>query len=163
MKNEFLYDLFVDCLKDLYSAERQLVSKGLPAMIEAATNSDLKAGFEEHLSQTEEHVARLEKVGEVADIPLNGKKCLGIEGLIQEGEELIKMGLESRALDMGLTSAAMKVEHYEVVGYTTAIMLANLMGHDEAAEILEDTLNEEIETNGILEDMAQTMADELSE
>lgn len=162
MKNEVLHELFVDCLKDLYSAERQLVSKGLPAMIEAAKNPDLKAGFEEHLAKTEEHVARLEKVGELCEVALNGKKCAGMEGLITEGEELIKMNLAQPAGDMGLTSGALKVEHYEMVAYTSAINLARLMERDEAADILEETLNEEMETSGKLEELIQKMSDELA-
>src|SRR5690606_11255670 len=102
MKNDFLHTLFVDVLKDLYSAERQLVSKGLPAMIDAAKTEDLRAGFEEHLSQTKEHVSRLEEIGNQYDIALNGKKCYGMEGLITEGDEVAKMDIDERAKDLGL-------------------------------------------------------------
>lgn len=163
MKNEFLHELFVDCLKDLYSAEKQLVAKGLPTMIEAATNPDLKAGFEEHLKQTEGHVTRLEEVAKLLDdVALGGKKCYGMEGIITEGDEAAKMDIDERAKDMALDAGAMKVEHYEMVGYTSAMMLAKLMGHDEAADLLNETLEEEMEANGKLEELIQTMSDEIA-
>jgi len=162
MKNEFLHELFVDCLKDLYSAERQLVAKGLPGMIKAASNPTLKKGFEDHLKQTEGHVERLEKVGELCDVALNGKKCYGMEGIITEGDEAAKMDIDEKAKDLALDAGGMKAEHYEMVGYTSAIMLATLMGHEDAAELLQQNLDEEMEANGKLEEFAQTMEEEFS-
>jgi ferritin-like metal-binding protein YciE len=164
MKNEFLHELFVDVLKDLYSAEKQLVAKGLPEMISASTNPKMKAAFEEHLTQTEEHVRRLEEIAKVvSNVALNGKKCVGMEGLIKEGEELVKTELDEVSMDMGLNTGAMKVEYYEIVEYNTAVSLAHLMGHHEAGEILEKTLNEEIDTNQKLEELAIDMIDSLAD
>lgn len=162
MRNEFLHELFVDCLKTLYSAEKQLLSKGLPAMIEATENATLREAFEEHLTQTEEQVKRLEKISQELDIPINGKKSLAIEGIVQESEELIRDdNLEKKVKDIGLNNGAMKVEHYEIVVYTAAVNLALSMDHTEAAELLKETLNEEIETNALLEKLAEDTFSEL--
>ncbi|HRN86650.1 MAG TPA: DUF892 family protein [Candidatus Dojkabacteria bacterium] len=164
MKNEFLHELFVDVLKDLYSAEKQLVSTGLPTMIDATTDSTMKSAFEDHLAETEVHVKRLEEIAEMLqDVAINGKKCVGMEGLIKEAEELVKTELDEVSMDMGLNTGAMKVEYYEIVEYNTAVALAHLMGHTEAAEILEKTLNEEIDTNQKLEEIAIGMIDSLAD
>ncbi|HRO65404.1 MAG TPA: DUF892 family protein, partial [Candidatus Dojkabacteria bacterium] len=128
MKNEFLHELFVDVLKDLYSAEKQLVSTGLPTMIDATTDSTMKSAFEDHLAETEVHVKRLEEIAEMLqDVAINGKKCVGMEGLIKEAEELVKTELDEVSMDMGLNTGAMKVEYYEIVEYNTAVALAHLM------------------------------------
>ena len=164
MKNEFLHELFVDVVKDLYSAEKQLVAKGLPEMISATSNTKMKAAFEEHLAQTVEHVKRLEEIAKVVpNVALNGKKCVGMGGIIMEGEELVKMELDEISTDMGINTGAMKVEYYEIVEYNSAVALAYLMGHTEAGEILEKTLNEEIDTNQKLEELAIEMIDSLTD
>src|SRR3954454_2508401 len=141
-----LQDLFVDLLKDLYSAENQLV-KALPKMAKAATNADLKAGFEEHLEQTKGHVERLDNIGEQLGQKLTGHKCKAMEGLIEEGAELIGEDAEDSVRDAGLIGAAQRVEHYEMAGYGTACALAKRLGHEDIAGILHETLEEEVETD----------------
>jgi ferritin-like metal-binding protein YciE len=146
MQENRLHHLYVEELKDLYSAENQLL-KALPKMAKAATAPDLKAGFEEHLGQTEGHVARLEKVFKALGESPKGKKCKGMEGLIKEGEELIDEDPESEELDAGLVSAAQRVEHYEMAGYGCVATYAKLLGEDQAVTLLRETLDEEKETD----------------
>jgi ferritin-like metal-binding protein YciE len=141
-----LRHLYIDELKDLYSAENQLV-KALPKMAKAATSPDLKAGFEEHLEQTRGHVARLETIFKGLDESPKGKKCKGMEGLITEGSEMIDEDPEPEELDAGLISAAQRVEHYEMAGYGCVATYANLLGEDEAVRLLRETLDEEKETD----------------
>src|SRR6187402_351337 len=129
MKLKTLEDLFVHELKDLYSAETQLV-KALPKMAKAATHEDLKAGFEEHLKQTKAHVTRLEEIAEACDCTLTGHKCKAMEGLIAEGAELISEDAEDSVRDAGLIGAAQRVEHYEIAGYGTTRALAKCLGYD---------------------------------
>src|SRR5205814_1859380 len=118
MPNEGLKELYVDELKDLYSAENQLV-KALPKMAKAAASEELKAGFEEHLEQTKGHVQRLEQIFEMLDESPKGKKCKGMEGLIEEGSEIIEEDFEDALLDSALIGAAQRVEHYEIAAYGT--------------------------------------------
>src|SRR5580765_5252566 len=139
MKLKTLEDLFLHELKDLYSAENQLL-KALPKMAKAATNEELKAGFEEHLEQTQGHVERLKQIGEQLDKPLTGHKCKAMEGLVEEGAELIHEDADDSVRDAGLIGAAQRVEHYEIAGYGTARALAQQLGLDEVAELLEETL-----------------------
>jgi ferritin-like metal-binding protein YciE len=155
MKLKSLQDLFVHELKDLYSAENQLV-KALPKMAKAATNEELIAGFEEHLEETKNHVARLEEIGEALDIKLSGHKCKAMEGLIEEGSELISEDAEDSVRDAGLIGAAQRVEHYEIAGYGTAIALAKTLGHEEAATALGETLEEEKATDEKLTELAES-------
>jgi len=155
MKLKTLQDLFLHELKDLYSAENQLV-KALPKMAKAATNEELKAGFEEHLEQTKGHVERLEQIGEQLGAKLGGHKCKAMEGLIEEGAELIHEDAEDAIRDAGLIGAAQRVEHYEIAGYGTAIALANGLGHSDAAELLQQTLDEEKETDAKLTEIAES-------
>jgi len=155
MKLKSLEDLFLYELKDLFSAENQLV-KALPKMAKAATNEELKAGFEEHLEQTKEHVVRLEQIAETLGKKLAGHKCKAMEGLVEEGSELISEDAEDPIRDAGLIGAAQRVEHYEIAGYGTAISLARHLGHDDIADILEQTLDEEKETNEKLTELAET-------
>lgn len=155
MKLKTLQDLFLHELKDLYSAENQLV-KALPKMAKAATNEELKAGFEEHLEQTKGHVERLEQIAEQLGAKLGGHKCKAMEGLIEEGAELIDEDAEDAIRDAGLIGAAQRVEHYEMAGYGTAIALANGLGHTEAAELLQQTLDEEKETDEKLTELAES-------
>ena len=119
MKLKTLADLFHQELKDLYSAETQLV-KALPKMAKAATHEDLKAGFEEHLEETKGHVQRLEKIGKDLGLTLTGHKCKAMQGLVEEGSDMIHEDAEDTVRDAGLIGAAQRVEHYEMAGYGTA-------------------------------------------
>lgn len=146
MKANRLKHLYIEELKDLFSAENQLV-KALPKMAKAAASEDLRAGFEEHLVQTKEHVARLEKIFKaLGENPL-GKKCKGMEGLIKEGGEMIEENPAPEELDAGLISAAQRVEHYEIAGYGCVSAYAQLLGEDQAESFLRQTLEEEKETD----------------
>jgi ferritin-like metal-binding protein YciE len=155
MKLNTLKDLLHHELKDLYSAENQLV-KALPKMAKAATNEELKAGFEEHLEQTKGHVERLDEIAEMLGIKLTGHKCKAMEGLIEEGAELIGEDAEDSVRDAGLIGAAQRVEHYEMAGYGTARALARQLGHGDIAETLEQTLEEERETDEKLTELAES-------
>src|ERR1700693_706410 len=146
MKINHLKHLYVEEMKDLYSAENQLV-KALPKMAKASTSEDLRAGFEEHLNQTKEHVARLEKIFNALGESPKGKKCKGMDGLIKEGAEMIEEDPAPEELDAGLISAAQRVEHYEMAGYGCVSTYANLLGEDEAVSLLRETLEEEKETD----------------
>jgi ferritin-like metal-binding protein YciE len=159
MKLESLKDLYLEQLKDLYSAESQLV-EALPKMAEAATASDLKKGFTDHLRQTKEHVKRLEQIFKNLGEDSGGTKCKGMEGLIKEGEEMIKMKGEDAARDAGLIAAAQRVEHYEIAAYGTVRTYAELLGHDEHVTLLEKTLNEEEETDERLTQLAESHINE---
>jgi ferritin-like metal-binding protein YciE len=149
MKENLLRKLYIDELKDLYSAETQLV-KALPVMAKATTSMNLREGFEGHLKQTKEHVARLEEIFEALDESPKGKHCKGMEGLIKEGSEMIEEGLEPEELNAGLIAAAQRVEHYEMAGYGCVRTYAKLLGENQAATLLETTLDEEKETDGKL-------------
>jgi ferritin-like metal-binding protein YciE len=146
MKENRLKHLYVEELKDLYSAENQLV-KALPKMAKASTSEDLRAGFEEHLEQTKEHVVRLEKIFKALGESPNGKKCKGMEGLIKEGAEMIEEDPAPEELDAGLISAAQRVEHYEMAGYGCVSAYAKLLGEDQALSLLRQTFEEEKETD----------------
>lgn len=156
MKENLLKKLYIDELKDLYSAENQMV-KALPKMVKAATSPDLRAGFESHLKQTKEHVARLERIFAALDESPKGKHCKGMEGLIKEGGELIDEDPEPEELNAGLIAAAQRVEHYEIAGYGCVRTYAQLLGENEAVAILEKTLNEEKETDSKLTGLAETI------
>jgi ferritin-like metal-binding protein YciE len=143
-------------LKDLYSAEKQLV-KALPKMAKNAQSSDLQRAFNEHLSQTERHVERIEKIFSDMNGSPRGKKCVGMEGLVKEGEEIMKE-TDKDALDAALIAAAQKVEHYEIASYGTARTWAQRMGHDKAARMLQETLDEESRTNEKLTMIAESHA-----
>jgi ferritin-like metal-binding protein YciE len=146
MKVNRLKHLYIEELKDLYSAENQLV-KALPKMAKASTSEDLRAGFQGHLEQTKEHVARLQKIFKALGESPNGKKCHGMEGLIKEGGELIAEDPAPEELDAGLISAAQRVEHYEMAGYGCVCAYAKLLGEDQAVSLLWRTLEEEKETD----------------
>ena len=151
---ETLHDLFVDELKDIYSAERQLV-KALPKMARAASSPELKRALEEHLTVTEEQVGRLEKIFEQIDDSPRGKKCVGMEGLIEEGNEVLEKTGDNDVIDAGIIGAAQKVEHYEISAYGTARAHAEAMGHDQIARLLEQSLNEEEEADRMLSELAE--------
>jgi ferritin-like metal-binding protein YciE len=159
MKLNTIEDLFHQELKDLYSAENQLV-KALPKMAKAATNDELRAGFEEHLEQTKGHVERLNQIGEELGIKLSGHKCQAMAGLVEEGSEMISEDAEDFVRDAGLIGAAQRVEHYEIAGYGTARALALRLGHEDAAELLGETLEEEKETDEKLTAVAESLASE---
>ena len=134
MKANRLMHLYVEELKDLYSAENQLV-KAIPKMAKASTSEDLRAGFEGHLKQTKEHIVRLEKIFKALGEKPNGKKCKGMEGLIKEGAEMIEEDPAPEELDAGLISAAQRVEHYEMAGYGCVSAYAKLLGEDQALSL----------------------------
>ena len=150
-----LDELFHDTLKDIYYAEKKILS-ALPKMAKAAQNEDLKAAFEKHEGETEEQVARLEQVFELIDEKPQGKKCPAIDGIVEEGQEIIKEYKGSPALDAGLLSAAQSVEHYEIARYGTLRTWAQEMGLDEAVSLLEQTLDEEKTTDEALTKLAET-------
>ncbi len=155
MKLNTLEDLFHHELKDLHSAESQLV-KALPKMAKAATNPELKVGFEEHLEQTKIHVERLNQIGEDLGKKLTGHKCKAMEGLVAEGADLIGEEAEESVRDAGLIGAAQRVEHYEIAGYGTARALATRLGYDDIAETLGLTLQDEKDTDEKLTDLAES-------
>ena len=150
-----LEDLYEDLLKDLYSAEKQLV-KALPKMAKNAKSADLQRAFEQHLSQTEGHVERIERIFSDLGGSPRGKKCVGMEGLIEEGAELLKEDVDPEVLDAGLIAAAQKVEHYEIAGYGTARAWANKLGYQDAAGLLQETLDEESMANEKLTQIAES-------
>jgi len=140
MKN--LNDLLVHELKDLYSAEKQL-TKALPKLIKAADNDDLRQALDHHLGQTEQHVARLESIFSQLEIPTRGHKCKAMEGLIEEGKEILEEDMDEEVRDAAMICAAQRVEHYEIAGYGCARTFAQQLGLDEAAQLLQQTLDEE--------------------
>jgi ferritin-like metal-binding protein YciE len=153
MEHQALKELYVDELKDIYSAENQLV-KALPKMAKAATSDELRTGFEEHLEQTRGHVQRLEQIFKALGEKPTGKKCKGMEGLVAEGQEMMEEDFEDDLMDAALISAAQRVEHYEIAAYGTVRTYAELLGEDEAVTLLEQTLEEEKETDQKLSDLA---------
>ena len=154
MKGTNLQDLLVEELKDLYSAEQQMV-KALPKMAKAASADELRGAFEEHLEQTKGHVERLEQAFELLGLPAKAKKCAAMEGLIEEGKELIEQGLPENVLDAGLIGAAQKVEHYEIAAYGTARTHAELLDLSDVADLLEQTLDEEKQTDEKLTELSE--------
>lgn len=153
MKLKALHDLLVDQIKDLYSAENQLL-KALPKMAKAAANPDLKAGFLEHLEQTRGQVARLEQISEQLGCSPKGKKCAAMEGLVEEAKELLEEEAEPGVRDAGLIAAAQKVEHYEIASYGSARTWAEQLGFDKAVRLLQQTLDEEKATDEKLTQLA---------
>ena len=155
-KTTNLEELLIDELKDLYSAETQL-TKALPKMAKAATDENLKAGFEKHLEQTREHIARLDRAMELLEASPKGKVCKAMKGLIAEGEEKIKEDASDAVKDAALIGAAQKVEHYEIAGYGTVRTYAELLGEEEVVELLQETLDEEAETDRQLTQLASSL------
>ncbi len=153
MKLNTLKDLFIHELKDLYSAEKQII-KALPKMAKAATNQELAAGFQEHLEQTREHAERLEEILSSYDQTTRGPKCKGMEGLLAEGSEMMEEEADEEVRDAGLIAAAQRVEHYEIAGYGTARAYASLLGDKESAKLLQTTLDEEAQTDKKLTSLA---------
>ena len=151
-----LQELLVDELKDLYNAENQII-KALPKMAKAASSPELKRAFERHLEETKRQVERLDQIGEALDVRMSGKKCKGMEGLIEEGKEIMSEDLEEDALDAGLIGAAQKVEHYEIAAYGTARAHANMLGLNKIAKLLQQTLDEEGATDKKLTQLAESI------
>lgn len=154
MRLKSLEELYIDELKDLYSVEKQIL-RALPKMAKAATAPDLKAAFEEHEKMTQEQKKRLETIFEKMERSPRGKKCKGMEGILEEGEELMEEEAEPEVLDAGLIAAAQRVEHYEMAGYGTARTYARLLGHTDAEKLLQKTLDEEMETDEKLTALAE--------
>jgi ferritin-like metal-binding protein YciE len=146
MKLNTLKDLYIHELKDLYSAENQII-KALPKMVKAATNDQLASGFQEHLEQTKGHAERLEKILSSLDESTRGPKCKGMEGVIAEGSEMIGEEADEEVRDAGLIAAAQRVEHYEIAGYGTARTYASLLGDKDGEKLLQMTLDEEADTD----------------
>jgi ferritin-like metal-binding protein YciE len=159
MKLDSLKDLYLEQLKDLYSAETQLV-EALPKMAEAASARDLRQAFTEHLRQTQEQVRRLERIFQDLGENPKGHTCEGMKGLLKEGEEMIKMRGEPAVLDAGLIAAAQRVEHYEIAGYGTVRTYAELLGRDEHVSLLERSLQEEEDTDERLTQLAESHVNE---
>lgn len=155
MKIKSLQDLYVEELRDLYSAESQIV-KALPKMAKAATHEELRTAFEEHLEQSQEHVERLEQIFESLDESPKGKKCMGLAGLVEEATELMKEEMPPNVLDAGLIAAAQRVEHYEIAVYGTLATFAKLLGRDEDHDLLGRTLEEEKEADSKLTEIAES-------
>ena len=159
MKIESLEELFVEELKDLYHAEKQLV-KALPKMAKAATSEELRTAFTDHLEQTKNHVLRLEQVFETVDEKAKAKVCKGMQGLIEEGQETIAEDALDQMADLGLIAAAQKVEHYEISGYGTMRTFAQILGNQEAVRLLSETLKEEEAADKLLSGISQSLLKE---
>ena len=149
-----LRDLYIEELQDLYDAEQQIL-QALPKMAQAASHAELRTAFEQHHRQTEGQVRRLEQIFQKLGASATGKRCKGTAGVIAEGEELIKQGGDPDTLDAGLIGAAQKVEHYEIAGYGTARTWARLLGEEDAAKLLQQTLDEEGQTDHKLTQLAE--------
>lgn len=146
MKIETLEQAFIHELSDVYSAEKQL-TKALPRLSKAATNEQLAQGFQDHLAETEGQIERIDQIVEMLEIKLNRIKCKAMEGLIEEGAEIIKEIEEGPVRDAMLIAAGQKVEHYEIATYGTLVELARKLGYEEAADLLQETLDEEKATD----------------
>jgi ferritin-like metal-binding protein YciE len=161
MAEKTLTNLFEDTLKDIYFAERKILT-ALPKMVKAAQSPDLKAAFEKHRAQTEGQVQRLEQVFEIIGQKPKGKTCPAIEGILEEGTEMMKEYAGSPAIDAALISAAQAVEHYEITRYGTMKRWAENLGLDDAARLLDETLQEEGQTDEDLTALADNDANEVA-
>lgn len=162
MPNENLTKLYVGELKDLFSAENQLL-KALPKMAKAASSDELRTGFETHLEQTKSHVQRLEDIFASLDESPKGKKCVGMEGLVAEGSEVMDEDFEDAVLDAGLIGAARRVEHYEMAAYGAVCEIAKVLGQTKHASLLEKTLAEEKQTDEKLAQLAKEINTQANE
>jgi ferritin-like metal-binding protein YciE len=152
---ETVNELFEDQIKDLYSAENQLL-KALPKMAKKATSLELKTGFENHLKQTQEHIARLGQIAEMWEFKLTGKKCKAMEGLVQEGKEVLEENGDDSVMDTALIAAARRVEHYEISAYMSAKLLAEKLGCKDCTALLQSTLSEELDAEKLLESICKS-------
>ena len=155
MKINTLHEFYVESLRDLYSAETQLVA-ALPKVAQAAASRELRTAIEDHLKQTQGHVTRLEQVFDELGEKPNGHTCAAMKGLIKETEEIISDVTDKSVLDAALIGAAQKVEHYEIAGYGTARTFAQLMGHTQQAKLLQETLKEESHADELLTRVAES-------
>jgi ferritin-like metal-binding protein YciE len=156
MKLKSLRELFIEELRDLYSAENQIL-KALPKMAKAASSPELKAAFNEHLEQTRGQVERLETIFKALDESPKGKTCKAMEGLVEEGSEMMTQDAEPEVLDAGLIAAAQRVEHYEIAGYGTVRTYAEMLNEKDARRLLQQTLDEESETDEKLTKLATSL------
>jgi ferritin-like metal-binding protein YciE len=161
-KVEGLHGLMIDNLRDMLSAEKQLV-QALPRMAKAAETPELQEAIQNHLEQTKGHVNRLEQVFQELEMAPRAKHCKGMEGLLEEGKEVLELDTEATVKDAGLIGAAQKVEHYEIAAYGTLVALANQMGHTSVAEILQQTLEEEKEADALLTEIAENSVNQEAE
>jgi ferritin-like metal-binding protein YciE len=155
MEIDSLRKLYVEELKDIYSAEKQLL-QALPRMAKKAQNAQLKRAFEDHLAVTQEQVNRLETIFEGLGKAARGKKCKAMEGLVEEGKEMMQEDMEPEVMDAALISIAQKIEHYEIASYGTVCSYARLMGEEQAAKLLQQTLTEEGDTDKLLTQLAES-------
>jgi ferritin-like metal-binding protein YciE len=153
MKMETLQELYVEQLRDMYDAENQLM-KALPKMAKEAANEELKAAFEHHLEQTEEQISRLDRIFEELGEKAKGHKCKAMAGLVEEGKELMEEDADEDVMDAGLICAAQKIEHYEIATYGCLRTYAEMLGFDEQADLLQETLDEEKDTDENLTELA---------
>lgn len=156
MPGESLQDIYVEQLQDLYSAEQQIL-KALPKLANAATHDDLRRAFTEHEVMTRTHVERLDRIFTQLGQKPGGHKCKGMEGLLAEGDELLEEHDESEALDAAMIAAAQRVEHYEIAGYGSVRTFANMLGLSDHADLLQQTLDEEGQTDKRLTTLAETV------
>jgi ferritin-like metal-binding protein YciE len=156
MSVESLQDLYVEELRDLYNAENQ-ITKALPKMSKMASKAELRDAFNDHLEVTKQHIQRLEDIFETLGKSPRGKKCLGMEGLLAEGKEQMEEVKKGETLDAAMIGAAQKVEHYEIAGYGTARTFAETLGRENDCQLLQDTLDEEAETDEKLTMIAEQM------
>ena len=162
MSEQGLKELYIDELKDLYSAENQLV-KALPKMAKAASSDELREGFEKHLEQTRGHVQRLEKIFQALGESPKGKTCKGMQGLIEEGSEATEEDYNGSVMDAALIGAAQRVEHYEIAGYGTVRSMGETLGEPNHVSLLEETLEEEKETDEKLTELAEQINNQANE
>lgn len=155
MKINTLQDLYIEELRDIYNAENQLL-KALPKMAGAATSEELRTALEDHFEQTKEHVERLDQIFESIGVPAKGKKCKAMEGLVEEGNELLEEEIAKHVLDAALIAACQRVEHYEIAVYGTLATFAKLLDREEDADLLGQTLDEEKEADEMLTDIAES-------
>jgi ferritin-like metal-binding protein YciE len=159
MKLNTLQDLYLNEIKDLYSAEQQII-KALPKMAESASSPDLKRAFEDHLEETKAQTRRLEQIFQKLGEPVKGQKCKGMEGIIDEGEDLMDEDAPPAVCDAALIASAQRVEHYEIAGYGTARTFARRLGFEDHVQLLQETLNEEADTDKRLTSLAESYINE---
>ena len=155
-KFKTLNDLLVDQVRDLYYAEKLLV-KALPKMAKKASDEELKTAFKDHSDETETHIERLERIFEELEVVARSKKCPAMEGIIEEGKEMMEIDAEPAVMDAGLIAVAQKVEHYEMASYGCARTYAKLLGFDKIEQLLQKTLDEEMETDKKLSEIAESI------
>lgn len=156
MKLENLQHLFVKELRDLYDAENQ-ITDALPKLIDAAQHSELKNALQHHLNVTQQQIARLDRIFQMLNEKATGETCKGMKGLIKEGDEIVSQGGDPSTIDAGIISAAQRVEHYEMAGYGTVRTYAELLGQNEMARLLDQTMKEEQEADKTLSEIARTV------